>query len=483
VAKLSQSDALSVLSRLTYGTTEAESLAVRELGLKTWIENQLSSKRTETHPLLQNDSAFLSKRLTLRETYNHPNFRRRFERVSSEVAGFAAVSRAFSTNQIRETLVEFISDYVPVPLFSDADWARMDYDRVIRDGINATFPKLLASLAMHPAMLFYLNGQTNTASHPNENFGRELLELFTVTTRHGYKESDVLSASKMLSGISFSLVEYKTIARPTDHYFGPINVLGFTHNNPRTDSSDVILSRASQMIIFLAKLPATAKEFSRRMATRYLSDKPDAKLLSAMEKTYLDTQGNIFAVLTTMALHPAFLSTPPSKVKRPAEHMFSSMRALGLDLSSQLTDKRLSTELLASDALNPLLAILSRQGHIPFDWETPDGFPDQALSWSTFGGQIQRWNLTSRLGQGNLKSIFSDPVFSEKILGFSDIPDLVGKVTQTLLSAGMRASDETEIVKLLQKNEPRGLSDMERRKRLCGMCFALVMASEEWNLR
>jgi uncharacterized protein (DUF1800 family) len=419
----------------------------------------------------------------LRETYNHPNFRRRFERVSSETAGLAAVSRAYSSNQVQETLVEFMQDYVPVPLFSNADWARMDYDRVIRNGITGSYPELLVNLSMHPAMLFYLNGQTNTASHPNENFGRELLELFTVTTRHGYTEADVLAASKMLTGISFSLREFRTVARPSEHFFGPVKLLGFTHSNNFTNSSDVILSRARQMITHLAKLPTTAKAFSLRMARRYLGEKPDSRMLAAMEKKYMDTGGNIFAVMSTMVLHPSFLSTSPSKVKRPAEHLFSTMRVLNVGLSNQMTDKRLLDQVLASDALNPLLSILNRQGHVPFDWETPDGFPESGASWSTFGSQIQRWNLSSRLGQSSLKAIFTEASFSEKILSFSDIPDLVGRVSEALLSSGMRVSDKAEIVSLLQKNEPKGLPDWERRKRLSGMCFALVMASEEWNLR
>jgi uncharacterized protein (DUF1800 family) len=471
-----------LLSRLTYGPTYTSRAELTAQGLGPWLQGQFAG-REETHHLISGKTVFLSNQLDIRSTLLHQNYRRRHERVSQETAGLTLLRRLYSVNQVTESLVEFISDYVPVPLFSDADWARMDYDKTIRAGISGTYPDLLVSLSLHPAMLFYLNGQTNTVKSPNENFGRELLELFTVTPNDRYTETDVQSVAKLLTGISYSMVEYRTVARPENHYFGPISVKGFSHSNSSTGDSDVILSRARQLIVHLAKLPATAKAFSLRMARRYLSDKPAADILRAMEETYLETGGSIPKTMQTMVLHPRFLSTPAEKVKRPAEHFGSTVRALGLEPSSKLLENKGTSWGVESDALNPLVGVLNRQGHSPFDWETPDGYPDFATAWSTFGGQIQRWNFSARVSQGGLTNLFSQPTYQTQFLSYKDLPELVSSISQSLLAQPLRGEDRDQMVKLLQNSDFRNLPDATRRSRAVSMATALVMATEEWNSR
>lgn len=471
-----------VLSRLTYGPETTSRANLQKLGLSGWLKAELRRAKPETHPFLTGSTLFLSNQLSLSQVKNHPNFRRQPQRISQEVAALTTLRRLYSVNQVRESLVEFISDYVPVPLYSPADWARMDYDQTIRGGISGTYPDLLSALAFHPAMLFYLNGQTNTATSPNENFGRELLELFTVTPAAKYSEKDVVASARLFSGISFSLLDYKTRAVPSDHYFGEIRVMGFRHSNAKTEDSETILNRARQLIRHLALQPETAKAFSARMAKRFLSDKPPADVLRAMEAKYLATGGSIFETLRTLAEHPRFISTPPSKVKRPAEHFSSTVRALALDLAAQYQDLTSETS-IPSDALNQLLAVLNRQGHLPYDWETPDGFPDTSAAWSTFGGQIQRWNFSSILSQGGYQRFFQQADLVQRFGNYSSLQELVSLVSTSLLAQPLLATDQAEIVKLLETNKGNNPLDAAAKKRQIGMALALVMATEEWNTR
>lgn len=481
--QLSDWEANLILSRITAGPTQESREQLKNQGLSSWLKLELATPRPETHPLLRDRTVFLSNSLNLEQTFTHPNYRRRYERVAREAAALALLKRLYSVNQVRESLVEFVSDYLPVPLYSAAEWARMDYDRTVRSGVLRTYPELLQSLSLHPAMLFYLNGQTNTAETPNENFGRELLELFTVTPAAKYSEQDVLNAARMLSGISFNLIRFETLANPVRHHFGRISLLGFSHGNQRTESSTVILSRARQMIAALALTPATARAFSHRMAKRFVSDQPPQEITKAMEATYLATKGSIPAVFTTMATHPLFMSSQPTKVKRPSDHLTSSMRALGIQPLIRGEAPAAPEGFVESETFNQLLSNLDKQGHVPFDWDTPDGFPDHAAAWSTFGSQVQRWNLTTKLSQNLVKNQFSAPAFSSSLLSYSSHSSLVEMVSKQLLSGPLRPSDALEISNLLIKNDPRTLPDLERRTRVVGMCFALVMATEEWNLR
>jgi hypothetical protein len=156
---------------------------------------------------------------------------------------------------------------------------------------------------------------------------------------------------------------------------------------------------------------------------------------------------------------------------------------LGLEISENLLEDKFENGVLVIDALKLVLGILNQQGHLPFDWDTPDGFPEHASAWSTFGGQIQRWNMSTKLSQHNLKNIFSEPDLDREILGYSTMDDLVTRVSRRLLSSPLRAFDQQEIVGLLTKNLNKQLPDQQLRERMSRMAFALVMATEEWNLR
>jgi hypothetical protein len=452
------------------------------MGLKLWLKKELAGKSREQSIFLVNDDLFPSAKQTLAQTMENPLYRRRAYWVSKELAALTTLRRIYGSNQVLETLAEHFADYLPVPLFSQADIFRMDYDRTIRENLKKTYPELLVSAAFHPAMLTSLNGQTNTAASPNENFGRELLELFTVTPKFKYTEKDVLAASLMLSGINFSLASYELRAIPSRHHFGKISLLGFSHSNLPTDSSATIIARATQMIKHLALLPATAEAFSVRMARRYVSEIPSKKLLDLMKRTYMATKGSIPAVFSAMVLSPEFLSSKPSKVKRPAEHLASSVRALNVELSAQLKDMAGSGSLDFND-LNPLTTILDRQGHLPFDWGTPDGYPDYSDAWTTFGGQAQRWNITSKISQGAMRAVFATPAYASLLSQSTSVSAVIDQVVKITLSSPLRAGDKQRMVSLIEANVVRTQTQQQQFAKISSMAFGLVMATEEWNLR
>lgn len=109
---------------------------------------------------------------------------------------------------IREKMTHFWYHFIPVN-FSDisdlqGNGATMgnDYMNLLRNNALGNFKTLIKAIAKTPAMLVYLGGQSSTASVPNENFGRELMELFTMgkLPTQNYTESDIIAASKVFSG-------------------------------------------------------------------------------------------------------------------------------------------------------------------------------------------------------------------------------------------------------------------------------------------
>lgn len=110
---------------------------------------------------------------------------------------------------IREKMMLFWYHFIPVGIYdveaangANATLVTHYYLKLLRENALGNFKDLMQAIAKHPAMLLYLGGQSSTAAQPNENFARELMELFTMgkAPTQNYTEPDVQAAAKCLSG-------------------------------------------------------------------------------------------------------------------------------------------------------------------------------------------------------------------------------------------------------------------------------------------
>lgn len=124
------------------------------------------------------------------------------ERVSSFVAWRTGLM-VYQDRTLREKLTLFWFNHMPVEasaVFSgDMLYA---YDQILRDNCTGNFRQMIYSVSTCAAMLEYLNGRLNTATAPDENYARELMELFTLGEGSGYTEPDVQAAARVLTGWS-----------------------------------------------------------------------------------------------------------------------------------------------------------------------------------------------------------------------------------------------------------------------------------------
>ena len=110
------------------------------------------------------------------------------------------------------------------------------YDQVIRNNCLGNFKDMMLDITLSTAMLEYLNGRLNTSSAPDENYARELMELFTLGEGSGYTEEDVRSAARILTG--WTVMEYanssfvipQTIFNESQHDVGNKIFSGFFNN-------------------------------------------------------------------------------------------------------------------------------------------------------------------------------------------------------------------------------------------------------------
>jgi uncharacterized protein (DUF1800 family) len=487
LAALNDVRARTTLAKLTYGYTPTDVASLKALGLEEWLKDQLSPRKLETSEYLQDISMFRSQTMSLPQIYQDRLFKGKPSLLSNELAHLTLIRRLYSSRQVFEMLVEHFSDYVPVPLLAKKSLVRADYDNtVIRSNALGYFPNLLAAATYHPAMLDYLNGDTNTAQHPNENYGREFLELFTLTPSAGYTEDDVKGASKMFSGIVWDVATDQHHVRLSQHYFGPISVFGYTDKNKRTDSEAAVKIRIKRFINHIALRPETAKAFSIRMARRFVADAPPNSLIKKMSAEYLRTKGHIPSVFKVMALSTEFAAAKPTKVKRPMEHLASTVRALNVPLANPVPQPNLEVvkDYAKGSPMPPVLAALTTQGHAPFDWPFPNGYPDVGELWTTLSSQVQRWNLSGKIAQGKMPVAFADPNFTSILSPTSaSATEIVTDLAIHFYGADLPATEKTKVLAIINQSVRNNADQAKYIANVAATASALLLSKPDWNLR
>jgi uncharacterized protein (DUF1800 family) len=281
-------------------------------------------------------------------------------------------------------MVEFWNDHFNIYLEDrQHHFLKIVEDReVIRLRALGTFSDLLVANAQSPAMLLYLDNYISRAGAINENYGRELLELHTVGVDGGYTEADVVATSQLLTGWTIDRPTGTFVFRSAFHDPSPVTIMGWTR--PTTGT---YLSHGVQFLQWLAMRPATARFVSTKLARRFVSDNPDAGLVTAMTNAWLANGSAIQPVLRAMIGHPAFAAAAGTKYRRPSDYLPFILRALGADV----TVPAASTDLgQFNNAFSPL-------HQIPFNWDAPNGFPDVEAPWLSAGSDLARWNLVGSI--------------------------------------------------------------------------------------
>ncbi|MGI4827265.1 MAG: DUF1800 domain-containing protein [Janthinobacterium lividum] len=335
--------------------------------------------------------------------------------IETELLSVRLLRDVYSTRQLQAVVSDFWLNHFSVYLHKNQNepYLLPAFERsTIAPHSLGRFEDLLAATAMSPAMLVYLDnwesiGPNSTAagrarpaqqSRPgtpltnvavqkpkglNENYARELMELHTLGVEGGYTQQDVIEVAKCFTGW--------TIVRPAqggDFLFDPKRhepgdkiVLGHTIHEDG-------VHEGLQVLHILATSPSTAHFVSLEMAKRFVSDKPAPALVARMATTFLNSDGDIKAVLTTMFHSPEFWSADVyrGKVKTPLEFVVSALRATNADVTNPL----------------PLVQAMDRLGMPIYGMQTPNGYSWQADAWVSSNALLARMNFALVLAGNRL---------------------------------------------------------------------------------
>jgi uncharacterized protein (DUF1800 family) len=196
------------------------------------------------------------------------------------------------------------------------DLMRQQNDLFRTQGLG-NFQDLLLAVSKDPAMLIWLDGRQNHKNAPNENYGRELMELFTLGIGN-YSEDDVKAAARAFTGWTLNK-DRQYVFNAKDHDDGQKTYLGQTG---AFNGDDVVRILAGQQ--------ATAKFLAGKLARFFVSDPPDDTLVSNLASTYLSSGYDIRSVLRALFKSDAFSSDAAyhALIKSPAEFVAGTLRSL-----------------------------------------------------------------------------------------------------------------------------------------------------------
>ena len=376
--------AFHLLSRAAYGPWPGDLESVRAVGAESWIEEQLAPEHI--------DDTLCDLRARRFETLWHePGTCYEYKKhvLREELTRHTLLRAVYSRRQLFEVMVGFWTDHLNINLEKgDCIYLKPSDDQlVIRAHALGKFKELIRVSATSPAMLVYLDGKENKKAGPNdvpnENYARELLELHTLGVDGGYTQSDVYEVARCLTGWRLRTGWRKGTIYfdPGLHDDGEKQVLG--HTIPAGGGA----ADLDRLVEIVCSHPSTARHIATKLVRRFVSDEPPAALVARVAALFTATDGDIKSLLRNVLTSDEFKAAAGVRVKRPFHYVVSALRALGAD----------------THAHQPLIEYLLRMGHGPFQYPTPDGYPDKAAPW--LGTLLWRWNFAFTLASNRVPSV------------------------------------------------------------------------------
>ncbi len=408
-----------LLNRIAFGPAPGDIERVAQIGSTAYLREQLHPERLaapdELSARLAQFDSLKATPATLYASFGPPERKaagddagareqqQRNLRVVVEQTRAARLLKAiYSPAQLQEVMVDFWFNHFNVFIDKGQEgrlWTGLYERDAIRPFALGRFRDLLGATAKHPAMLYYLDNWKNSAvrlgrdGQPrgglNENYARELMELHTLGVDGGYSQHDVVELARILTGWTFVPRDLRIGIDPAFEFVAAQHDTGTKQFIGETFVAGGGIEEGERALDLLARSPHTAQHLAYELAQYFVADAPPPALVARLSRRYLESDGDIAAVLETLFTSAQFNDPQHQgdKFKSPFDFVVSSVRASGLPM---ITNVR------------PLLNLLSNSGEPLYGCQTPDGYKNVRSAWLNPDAMLARLNFASALGSGRL---------------------------------------------------------------------------------
>jgi uncharacterized protein (DUF1800 family) len=330
-------------------------------------------------------------------------------------------------------------------------------NQLFREYALGNIQNLTLHVAQDPAMLRYLDNNVNVEAHPNENFARELMELFTLGIGN-YSEADIRESARAFTGWTFR--------RDTDG-------TGTFYDNARQhdDGSKTFLGRTGNfsgddIIAIIFTQPAAAKFFANRLISFFVYNDPEPQLVDAVAALLVRNRFEVAPVLATLLRSNVFYSQRAYRalVKSPVEFVVGTHQMFGV-AKVELTE----------------LAALRSMGQVLFYPPNVKGW-DGGKAWINSQTVLTRENFANAVAQNPM--MLQDADWITPTMQAMDAKAISTTLTQTLLQGDVSAAASAQLIAYLEGSDASamaGLSGENVDERVRGAAY-LTMAMPAYQL-
>lgn len=229
---------------------------------------------------------------------------------------------AYGNSQLREKMTLFWHGHFACK--TNNIWEQQLQHNLLRKHALGSFRTLVHAVAKDGAMLRFLNNQQNRKLHPNENFARELMELFTLGRSH-YTEADIQQAARAFTGWQ-ATEEGEYILRKGQHDEGTKTFMGRTGNYGGEDIINMILEKR-----------ACAEFITRKLYRFLVNETLDEEIVKALAKKFYEADYDLGTLLQAIFTARWFYESENmgNKIKSPVELLAGLMRAYNIEFENE----------------------------------------------------------------------------------------------------------------------------------------------------
>ncbi|MDA4116732.1 MAG: DUF1800 domain-containing protein [Thaumarchaeota archaeon] len=317
-------------------------------------------------------------------------------------------------------------------------------NQFLRANALGNFSDLLTGMTSDAAMLVWLDGVMNRKNNPNENYAREVMEVFS-TGRGPYIQADVTNGAKAFTGFSINSTG-QGVFNAAAHDTSVKTFLGQTGNFAPQDILDILVAR-----------PETATNLSTELFTFFGYPNPSPDLVNRLSAVYFDSGYSIKSMVQAIISSPEFVSNRAylANVKSPTEYVVTALRSLN-----------------ATSVPRALVGTMSNQGQLLFDPPSVFGWPS-GIQWINTGSVMERYNFPINIqttSQNSASGLNPAEIFG----GGTPESAAVGNLVNTLFPDGM----PSEVLSVIQSSTARYTDPTLKTKNT----VRLAMASPFYNL-
>lgn len=344
-------------------------------------------------------------------------------------------------------------------------------NQTFRRHATGNWRELVETVTRDPAMLIYLDGIENTKESPNENYAREVMELFMLGEGH-YTETDIREAARAFTGWRFNRQGFTMEFMKRRHDFGRKSFMG------RKGSFD-----ANDVIGIILEQPQAARWIVEKLWTFFAYENPEPDVIDSLSRLLRKQKYELKPVIEEMLLSRAFYGTRAlrTQVKSPVQWLVSTCRYLETSLPEPMMNQQ----------------VLATLGQSLFEPPNVKGW-DGGVTWITTSSLAQRYEIASRLASGRAgervrdrMEVRNDEILTEaKLAGMEvsvpdedspwlkKIPEPFVDWTRVLPEEARRSRDEV-LARLTWRMYQSGLRDKD--KSIFNQYFAGLPPIDRWN--